>query len=235
MKKALVVISNVLLVLGLTVGASAWIYVPDKGDTGWQTYTYTAGPGGFTGSVGFVVSNVIDNSAYPELLLDNLSQGGGGTNRGFELGLFSGYNFLGNSGACADLYSSRTSALGTVYKPTEGDLMAELMGLSTGVNTSGFQNATSQAGTVGAIMETDLSLGAGQQFSFDWAFLANDLSPWDDFALFYLKDQNGIVFSAGLAQIGSAPIAAPINSSFLLLGSGLLGLLGLTRKGKGKV
>ena len=46
MKKLLIIIATVWLVLGLTYGASAWIYVPDYGDTGWQTYTYTAGPAG---------------------------------------------------------------------------------------------------------------------------------------------------------------------------------------------
>ena len=95
MKKMLIIIAMVLLGLGFNYGASAWIYVPDYGDTGWQTYTYTA-PGGFTGTAGFVVSNVIDTSAYSELLLDNLSQGGGGTNRGFELGNLSGYHFGGH-------------------------------------------------------------------------------------------------------------------------------------------
>ena len=97
MKKMLIIIATVLLVLGFNYGASAWIYVPDQGDTGWQTYTYTAGPAGFTGTAGFVVSNVIDNSAYSELLLDNLSQGGGGTNRGFELGNLSGFALVGTS------------------------------------------------------------------------------------------------------------------------------------------
>ncbi len=86
MKTILIIIISVLLAPGLSYGAPAPIYVPDKGDTGWQTYTYTAGPEGFTGTAGFVVSNVKDNSAYPELLLDNLSQGGGGTNPGFETG-----------------------------------------------------------------------------------------------------------------------------------------------------
>ena len=36
------------------------------------------------------MSNAIDNSAYSELLLDNL-QGGGGTNPSFEDGHFTGY------------------------------------------------------------------------------------------------------------------------------------------------
>ena len=85
MKKMLIIMGTVLLVLGFNYAASAWIYVPDQGDTGWQTYNYTVGSGGFAGSAGFVVSNVVDNYAYPELLLDNLSLGGGGTNQGFEL------------------------------------------------------------------------------------------------------------------------------------------------------
>jgi hypothetical protein len=226
MKKILVAIAGVLLVLGLNYRASAWVYVPSQGDTGWQTYTYTAGPQGFNGIAGFVVSNVIDNSAYSELLLDNLSQGPAG-NTGFETGNFSGYNLVGNSLVCADTYTWRMSASGTVYNPTEGYYLADLMGLSTGVNTSMFQNATAQAGTVGAIMEMNLYLADKQQFSFDWAFLGNDLAPWNDFALFYLKDpgSGNIVFSQGLAQIGSAP--APVPPTFVLLGSGLLGLLGL--------
>jgi hypothetical protein len=113
--------------------------------------------------------------------------------------------------------------------------LAVIQGLSNGVNTSQFFNATAQAGTVGSMLETAITLNPGAPFSFDWAFLGNDMSPWNDFALFYLKDQSGaIVFSEGLAQIGSAP-AIPIPSSVLLLGSGLLGLLGLVRKGKRQV
>ena len=233
MKKILVAIAGVLLVLGLNYRASAWVYVPSQGDTGWQTYTYTAGPGGFNGIAGFVVSNVIDNSAYSELLLDNLSLGPT-DNTGFETGNFSGYNLVGNSLVCATTYTWTMSATGTVYNPTEGYFLADLMGLSTGVDTSGFQNATAQAGTVGAIMEMDLYLTNKQQFSFDWAFLGNDLIPWNDFALFYLKDPSGkIVFSQGLAQIGAAPI--PVPPTIVLLGSGLLGLLGLIWRRQARV
>jgi hypothetical protein len=232
MKKMLIISALVLLGLGFTYGASAWIYVPDYGDTGWQTYTYTA-PGGFTGTAGFVVSNVIDTSAYPELLLDNLSQGGGGTNRGFELENLTGFTLVGTS--FATVSTSDTAVNYNVYTPTQGDFLAVIQGLSNGVNTSQFFNATAQAGTVGSMLETAIALSPGGQFSFDWAFLGNDMSPWNDFALFYLKDQSGaMVFSAGLAQIGSAP-EIPIPSSVLLLGSGLLGLLGLVRKGKRQV
>jgi hypothetical protein len=205
MKKILILFANILLVLGFNIQASSWTYVSNQGDTGWQTYTYTAGPEGFTGVVGFVVSNVIDNSAYSELLLDNLSQGGGaeGINRGFEQGNLSGYDLVGQS--FATVSSSATSISGTTYNPTQGDSLADLQGLSDGVTTSQFYNAPGQAGTVGSILETEITLDPGGTFSFDWAFLGNDQSPWDDFALFYLKDQSGaIVFSEGLAQIGSA-------------------------------
>jgi PEP-CTERM motif len=233
MKKMLIIIATVLLVLGVNYGASAWVYVPDYGDTGWKSYTYTAGSGGFTGTAGFVVSNVIDINAYPELLLDNLSQGGGGTNRGFELGHLSGFTLVGTS--FANVSALVTAYSYTSYTPTEGYYFADLQGLHTGVSTSQFTNATGQPGTVGSILETAITLNPAAHFSFDWAFLAGDMSPWNDFALFYLKDAHGgIVFSEGLAQIGSAP-AVPLPSTLLLLGSGLFGLLGLGRRGKRRV
>jgi hypothetical protein len=233
MKKLLIIIATVLLVLGFHYAASAWVYVPDQGDTGWQTYNYTVGSAGFDGSVGFVVSNVNDTSAYPELLLDNLSLGGGGTNQGFELGNLTGYNLVGTS--FANVSDSVTAYSYTTYTPTVGYYFADLQGLYNGVATSQFSNATGQAGTVGSILETALTLGAGATFSFDWAFLGSDFSPWNDFALFYLKDKSGnIVVSEGLAQIGSAP-AVPLPSTLLLLGSGLCGLLGLGRRVRRRV
>jgi hypothetical protein len=230
MKKMLIIIATVLLVLCVNYGALAWIYVPDQGDTGWKSYTFTAGSGGFTGSAGFVVSNVIDTYAYPELLLDNLSQGGKGTNRGFELGNLTGFTLVGAS--FANVSASETTVNYTTYTPTQGNFLAVIQGLYNGVTTSQFSNATGQVGTVGSILETAITLNPGAHFSFDWAFLGNDFSPWNDFARFYLKDANGgMVFSEGLAQIGSAP-AVPLPSSILLLGSGLFGLLGLGRMGK---
>jgi hypothetical protein len=236
MKKMLIIIATLLLMLGFNNRASAWIYVPDKGDTGWQTFTYAAGTAGFTGTVGFVVSNAIDNGAYSELLLDNLSQAGEG-NRSFETGNLSGYVLVSDNfgTSFATVSASESPISGNTYYPTQADYLAVIQGLPHGIATSQFTNATGQAGTVGSILETGITLVAGQQFSFDWAFLGNDQSPWNDFALFYLKDQSGaIVYSEGLAQIGSAS-AVPIPSSVLLLGSGLLALLRLTRKGKRQV
>jgi hypothetical protein len=101
-----------------------------------------------------------------------------------------------------------------------------------GVSTSQFTNAYGQPGTTGAILERAIILAPGAQFSFDWAFLSSDSAP-GDFALFYLKDANGTTVF-GLAQTGTAP-AVPLPPSVLLLGSGLLGLLGLGWRGKRRV
>jgi hypothetical protein len=55
--KKIFFVGLVLLILGsIGVDARAWVYVPNQGDTGWQTYVYTAGTNGFTGTAGFVVS-----------------------------------------------------------------------------------------------------------------------------------------------------------------------------------
>jgi len=233
MKRMLIIMSTVLLVLGLNYAASAWVYVPGQGDTGWQTYSYTVGSGGFAGSIGFVVSNVVDNYAYSELLLDNLNLGGGGTNQGFELGNLTGYNLAGTS--FANVTNAVSAYSYTTYSPTQGYSFVDLQGLYNGVSTSQFSNANGQTGTVGSILETELILTPGMTFSFDWAFLGGDFSPWNDFALFYMKDQSGnIVFLDGLAQIGSAP-AVPLPSTLMLLGSGLCGLLGLGRRVKRRV
>jgi hypothetical protein len=172
--------------------------------------------------------NAKDTGAYSELLLDNL-KGGGGTNPGFETGNLSGYTLVGTS--FANVSDSVTAYSYTTYTPTEGFFFADLQGLSSGVTTSQFHNGTGQAGTVGSILERAISLKNGATFSFNWAFLAGDMSDWNDFALFYLKDQSGAIVSTGLAQIGSSP-AVPIPSSVLLLGTGLFGLLGLGRRGK---
>jgi len=234
MKKLLIIVATVWLVLGVSYGASAWIYVPGQGDTGWQTYTYTAGPGGFNGTAGFVSSNAVDNFAYSELLLDNL-RGGGGTNLSFETGL-TGYAFVDAPPQRSDVFTmdSLTAISYNAYTATNGTYFADLRSfysstLHWGVPTSLFTNAYGQPGTTGAILEKGVILAAGAQFSFDWAFLSSDTAP-GDFALFYLKDASGAIVPTGLAQTGTAP-AVPLPPSVLLLGSGLLGLLGLGWRG----
>lgn len=224
--KKMVLVGLVLCILGsIGFNAEAWVYVPDQGDTGWQTYVYNPGPAGFTGTAGFVVSNVIDNCAYPEFLLDSLSNGGG-VNRGFELGNYTNFSLLGASDGLATSFPV-TAVSYNVYQPVQGDYLSYQRALANGVSTAAFFNANGQPGTVGSILETAITLAPGEPLSFCWAFLGNDFSPWNDFSLFYLKDQAGaIVFSDGLGQIGSPP-AVPIPSALVLLSSGVLGLLGL--------
>ncbi|MCX5890950.1 MAG: hypothetical protein NTY36_16105 [Deltaproteobacteria bacterium] len=213
MRKLLFLLVFLIIFTG-EMKAHAWVFVPDNGDTGWQTYVYQTGPAGFTGTAGFVVSNVIDDSAYSELLLDNLSHGGGSLNRDFELGDYSGYALLGES--CAEVTTTVTASSGEVYTATQGEYFSHQLCLGTGVGTETFQNASHQAGTTGCILETPISLPPESRFTFNWAFLAGDQSPWNDFALFYLKDTDGkIVFSEGLAQIGKPP--APVSPAILLL------------------
>lgn len=203
--------------------AQAWVSVPDAGDTGWQTYVYQAGEAGFTGTAGFVVSNVLDDAGYSNLLLDNLSHGGDPANRDFEMGDYSGYTILGE----AYVTGWATAYHGKIYRPTLGNCFSNQGCLETGVNTAGFRNANGQAGTIGSILETTISLPPGGKFTFDWAFLAGDQSPYNDFALFYLKDaQDQIVFSDGLAQIGPVLPPTTVPAIIGILESGLLSLLG---------
>ena len=242
MKKLLIIIATVCLVLGLNYGASAWVYVPAQGDTnGWLTYTYTAGATGFEGTAGFVSSNAVDNYAYSELLIDNL-QGGGVTNPSFELGNLTGYTAVSEPPFLSSInvtplvtaisYNAYTATNGVEFADIQSYYINSAM-TQYGVTTSQFTNASGQSGTTGGILETGITLAPGATFSFDWAFLGNDTLP-GDFGLFYLKDTSGnIVFSEGLAQIGTA--AVPIPPSVLLLGSGLLGLLGLGWRGKRRV
>lgn len=213
MRKLLFLMVAVIIFTG-DLKAHAWVFVLDNGDTGWRTYVYQTGPAGFTGTAGFVVSNVIDDSAYSELLLDNLSHGGGYSNRAFELGDYSGFKLLGDS--YAEVTTTATDSSSKVYTAPQGAYFSRQLCLGTAVGTGTFQNARGQAGTSGCILETSISLPPESRFTFNWAFLAGDQSPWNDFALFYLKDTEGkIVFSEGLAQIGAAP--ASVSPAILLL------------------
>ncbi len=214
--KKLVLLLVSCFILTMDIKAQAWMFVPDNGDTGWQTYSYQTGPAGFSGTAGFVVSNVLDNSAYSELLLDNLSHGGGSANRGFEQGDYSGYSLLENS--CGEVTTMVTSNGGKIYTSVEGEYFSHQLGLGVAVDTDSFQNAYRQAGTTGSILETSVSLPPGSRFTFNWVFLAGDRSPWNDFAFFYLKDDSGkIVFVDGLAQIGVAPAPGAVSAVVLLL------------------
>jgi hypothetical protein len=231
MIKKLSIFGVVLLALGmLTFPAGAWVFVPDFGDTGWQTYTYTAGPGGFRGFAGFVVSNQGDTNVDSTLLLDNLSHCSlQADNKGFELGTYNGfglsptaYLFPDNlTGSFGIITSGPVIAQSLIeYFPTQGSLMSQQDSFNT--DTSSFLNYFGAPGTNGSILETFISLAEGETFSFDWAFLTNNHLPFRDFSKFFLIDcENGqIVFEDGLGQV------VPLPSTLLMMASGLLGVGG---------
>jgi hypothetical protein len=196
--------------------APAWVIT--NFDTGWQTYSFNAGPTGFTGTAGFVVSCEGDLFLNSYLLLDSLSQCGQMGNESFETATYAGYSLV-------DLPVGQGSSYGFVltgpidgYYPSAGNYMS--VQISQSENTSGFLNAYGSPGIIGSILETAISLTAGQQFTFDWAFLARNSG---DFSLFYLKDSAGnVIFQDGLGQAKDVP--APTPATALLFGSGVIGL-----------
>lgn len=226
--KKRVLVFVMILTFGLSVPAWAWLYVGPMGDTGWQTFTYTAGPSGFSGIAGFVVSNQGDNAMDSFLLLDNLSHGS--TNLGFETGNYTGYTLVSPSDGTVVTGPVYGLLSGNEYNPTHGNYMSYQGSFNT--STSGFSNAFGNPGTVGSILLTSyFSLVSGESFTFDWAFIT-----WDDptsipgfgqdFALFYLHDGTDIVYREGLAQV------VPVPATLLLFGSGLLSLAGIRLRKK---
>ena len=216
MKKNICLTLMIIAVLGIAAPASAW--VTTNFDTGWQTYSLTAGPSGFTGTAGFVVSCQGGLSLNSYLLLDNLSQCGQVGNESFETGTYAGYSLVDLPVGHGISYGFALTGPIDGYYPTAGNYMS--VQISQSENTNGFLNAYGSPGTVGSILETAISLTAGQQFTFDWAFLAGNFG---DFSLFYLKDSAGnVIFQDGLGQAKEVP--APTPATALLFGSGLIGL-----------
>ncbi len=221
----------VVFILGLTIPAWSWIYVPPLGDTHWQTFTKTF-ESGFTGTAGFVVSNQGDDSMESWLLLDNLSHAGNSSNVGFESGDYDGYTLVGSS--VGEVINYTITAPSVVeYYPIEGNYMSRQ--LSYDQDTSSFLNAFNQPGYNGSILETQIDVKAGETFSFNWAFITwdtptNSTPVGYDFALFYLKDgQGNIIETHGLAQV------VPVPATLILLGSGLLGLVGIKLRRRGRI
>ena len=224
MKKFLLLLVGALII---PISAHAWVYVPSYGDTGWQTFS-TSFASGFSGTVGFVVSNEGDQALDAHLLLDNLSKG---TNNSFESGL-TGYTISGTISAVSTYTAGHGGGSGNVYSPTDGTQMAALY--SNGASTSSYVNSLGSLGTNGAIleMESSISLDPNETFSFDWAFIATDYIPFEDFSLVYFKNVAGeLVSTIGLGELNPEQAASvPEPTTMLLLGAGLIGIAGYKRK-----
>ena len=213
MQKKLCLAVMMVAALGIMPApASAWVFT--HGDTGWQTYSYTAGPSGFTGTAGFVVSCQGGLAINSYLLLDNLNQCGYAGNESFETGTYVGYTLVDLPVGHGISYGFALTGPIDGYNPSAGKYMSAQ--ISQSENTSGFHNSFGTPGTIGSMLETAIRLTAGQQFTFDWAFLAGN---FEDFSLFYLKDSAGtIIFQDGLGQ----QVPVPMPTAGLLFGSGLM-------------
>lgn len=220
----------VVFILGLTIPAWSWIYVPPLGDTGWQTFIKTFNTD-FTGTAGFVVSNQGDELNDSILLIDNLSHG---VNKSFEDVGYTGYSLI-----YPIYYNGELTNFGVIdsylwYNAPDNNHFS--FQESRGVSTINFKNAFEHPGYNGSILETEINnIAGGQTFSFNWAFITwdtptNSTPVGYDFALFYLKDDQGqIIDTQGLAQV------VPVPATLILLGSGLLGLVGIKLRRRGRI
>lgn len=109
------------------------------------------------------------------------------TNGSFETGDVSGWDVnLGISGS-VKVVTSATANDGTVYNATDGIYMADL--------------------TATSFIAQDQTWGAGEEISFDWAFLAKDYIPYNDYTVFKVADTLGNVIDtitlANIAAVGN--------------------------------
>lgn len=113
------------------------------------------------------------------------------TNYSFESN-FNGFTAAGNYEIIEGAAYGYTARQGEKFAMLSSD--DDLLGWLDGVSTSTY------GGSYGTILSTNLTLAAGEKFSFDWAFRTTDVMPYNDFALFIA---NGQQYSLGsVATVG---------------------------------
>jgi hypothetical protein len=219
-KGLLLVTVALLMMVAVSAPAGAdTLHVADYGWTDWQHYSFTFN-GDWSGTVGIGVSNWDDTDYDSALLLDNLVNLGPEGNRGFELGDFSGYDFHGN--AAGSWVTTGPYGDGS-WSPTEGDYLAVLWSNDADTPYGG--------GTDAAWLSFELTATQGQTVSFDWAFWGDE-APYYDYAFVLAQSPTGETdHFEKLAEIGTNPV--PLPPAVLLLGAGLVGLGGLSRRRRG--
>ncbi len=173
------------------------------------------------------MSDVGDDLVDTELLLDNF--GGDVTffstaaNTGFESGL-AGYASLGN------VVPTGGSVRG--FFPTEGFLMSHLT--AEGADTSGFTNDSGDPGTDGSLISFVISALAGDFLTFDWNFFNTELTDeggnpflYRDFAFLNIES---LIPGVDPYYKVLAEVAVPTPAAIWLMGTALIGLLGIPRK-----
>ena len=220
MKKQIFIGMALMLAVMTAQPAAAFMEVPSYGATGWQTFSWTP-DSDFTGDIGWLVSDWGDDEVESYLLVDNIIVGGTAY-YGFETDPPPplGYDFDGEASPVS------SSAYGSgAFTPTEGTIMIELDSVN---GYSGFDTDPPYGydGTDGSVFWlTGVSVADGQTLTFDWNFATNDYTPLQDFSLF-LTDTGENLETYELGTISNVPVPAAV----WLLGSGLIGLLGLRKK-----
>lgn len=208
--------------------ANATVFVNDFGTTGWRNETITFDQP-FSGTVTIGVSDEGDSIVDSTMLVDKISLNGSLIpNGGFETANIDGFSTVGD----VTIASSNTTS-GIFARPTEGDYMAVLGGEGT-ADTSGFTNTAGEAGTEGSLLKFFLNTDSGASLSLDWNFLTGDYDPFNDFGFIFAKfdavgtDRDQYIVLAEIEGAEMNPI--PLPASAWLLGSAILGLLGMKRK-----
>jgi hypothetical protein len=131
----------------------------------------------------------------------------GVVNGGFETGDFTGW---GSTAGTAVVGAGCYGASHCV-SPTQGSYMALLtagyvdMGTLSGILGTNL-SAVYPGGTFGSAIWQDVGLAAGDTFSFDWNFLANDYAPFDDTGAFtayvFATGANGSFYLSSVLATG---------------------------------